>query len=215
LAGIVLAGGKSARMGMDKARLNLNNMPLLAHVVTRLKKVVKPVIVVAAVKNQYSLTDGTRVIGDIFPDAGPLGGVVTGLTAVEEGYHFIAACDMPCLRSAVIRLLLEEARGADGAVPEIEDRLEPLCAVYHTRCAEPLRACLESGTRALHHALQTLNLKSVSEETIRAVDKNLISFTNVNTPEEFKALFGYEPAIIYQYLQVCSFDGENRRCRKV
>jgi len=186
VSGIVLAGGMSARMGRDKALLPFGSTTLLAHVVEIVRTVTAPVIVVAGVADQYALPGRVRVIGDLYPNAGPLGGIVTGLKAVDAGYHLITACDMPFLRPELLHRLLKEAEGYDGAVPEVNGRPEPLCAVYHSRCAERLRASLESGERAVHRALQSLSIRHVEEDRLRQADPDLVSFTNLNTPEEYR-----------------------------
>lgn len=171
-------------MGRDKALLVFGSMTLLEQVVETVRAVAGTVLVVADRAERYALPEGVRALGDRFPGAGPLGGIVTGLEAAEMGYHLVTACDMPLLQPALLHLLLAEAEGRDGAIPEVGGQLEPLCAVYHSRCAERLRACLETGTRAVHRAVQVLDMKRIGEETLRRADPALISFTNINTPED-------------------------------
>src|SRR5579862_9486242 len=99
MGGIVLAGGKSARMGQDKACLPYRGTTLLAHVVATVRSVAGPVLVVADVAEKYALPDRMPVVGDLFPGTGPLGGLVTGLShvAARGSYHVVVACDMPRL----------------------------------------------------------------------------------------------------------------------
>lgn len=186
MTGIVLAGGKSRRMGCDKALLPFLGTTLLEHVIAQARKAVGDVIVVADVPDRYVLAGGTRVVGDAYPGAGPLGGIVTGLRATEEGYHLVVGCDMPYLEPAILRLLIREAQGLDGAIPEIDGRVEPLCAVYHSRCAAVFEEALRLGERAVHRAVEYANMKRVHEETLRAIDKDLHSFINLNTPAEYE-----------------------------
>jgi cyclic pyranopterin phosphate synthase len=186
VAGIVLAGGKSVRMGRDKALLSYGSTTLLSHTIEIMQSVTETVLVVVDTADRYPFLRGLRVAPDLYPNAGPLGGIVTGLAALEDGYHVVAACDMPFLRPALLRFLLAEAQGGDGAVPEIDGHLEPLCAVYHRRCLLPLKEQLEAGQRAAHRAIRLLNLKRVGEEALRRVDPDLVSFTNINTPEDYR-----------------------------
>ncbi|HXG23177.1 MAG TPA: molybdenum cofactor guanylyltransferase [Chthonomonadales bacterium] len=185
MTGIVLAGGKSRRMGRDKALLPFRGKTLLEYVVAQLRKAVDEVIVVADVPNRYVLANGTHVVGDIYPGAGPLGGIVTGLYATEEGYHPVIGCDMPHLEPAILHFLIREAQGLDGAIPVIAGRVEPLCAVYHSRCAAVFEKALHQGERAVHRVIECVDMMRVHEEALRAIDKDLRSFINLNTPEEY------------------------------
>jgi molybdopterin-guanine dinucleotide biosynthesis protein A len=133
---------------------------------------------------RYALP-GVRVLGDLFPDTGPVGGILTGLTALGPGRHLVVACDMPALNPAVLRLLREAATPDwDAVVPEIGGRLEPLCAAYRDSAAPPLRRFLETGQRAARRALETLRVRRIGEEALRRIDPDLACFTNLNTPEE-------------------------------
>ncbi len=190
MAGIVLAGGKSARMGEDKARLPYVGTTLLAHVIETLRLLTPSIVVVMDQAGKYALPPDVQVAVDLFPNAGPLGGLVTGLTAVEDGYHFVVACDMPHLHPALLSLLYEAADGFDAAVPEVEGRCEPLCAVYHRRCVDRLRDALERGERAVHRALRSLAVNRVGEETLRRADPDLRSLQNLNTPADYRACIG-------------------------
>ncbi len=185
----MLAGGLSSRMGEDKALMAYAGTTLLAHVVGVVAGVAGAVVVAADSRDRYSaanLPSGTILVGDNFPGAGPLGGLVSGLIRAGEGYHVVTACDMPGLVPELLRLLFNEAEGFDGAIPLVGGREEPLCAVYHRRCAEMLQAEMLSGSLALRRAVQSLNLRRVGEDRIRAVDPQLASFTNLNTPDDYK-----------------------------
>jgi len=186
MIGIVLAGGKSRRMGRDKALLPFQGTTLLEYIIMQMRKAVEDVIVVADMPERYVLADGTRVVGDIYPEAGPLGGIVTGLHVAKEGYHPVVGCDMPYLEPAMLRLLIREAQGFDGVIPEVAGRIEPLCAVYHSRCVVALEMALLQGERAVHRAIEYVNMKRVREDVLRTVDKDLRSFINLNTPAEYE-----------------------------
>ncbi len=192
MAGILLAGGLATRMGLDKAILPFGESTLLVHAAQTLAQVSAPVAVVTDRRDRYMLPDEILILVDAYPNAGPLGGIITALAALPEGYHLATACDMPRLKAEILRLLLREAQGYDAAVPEIAGRLEPLCAVYHSRCLPPLMEQFDSGERALHRSLRKLKLRRVEEEKLRTADPDLSSFTNINTPEEYRRLIGRE-----------------------
>jgi molybdopterin-guanine dinucleotide biosynthesis protein A len=186
MAGIVLAGGKSARMGTDKAMMPWGGSTLLHHVVRTLQSVEPNVVVVADTADKYEIEGVDRVVGDEHPGNGPLGGILTGLNHVENGYHVVLACDMPYVKIEVLRLLLSMANGHQACVPLIGDRLEPLCAVYHRGCRPGFRKVLQMNEDiSVHGALGMLNIQTVSEDLLRQFDPELRSFINLNTLEEY------------------------------
>jgi molybdopterin-guanine dinucleotide biosynthesis protein A len=185
---ILLAGGKSVRMGQDKALLPWNGTTLLAHCAANLQAVTSEIVIVADRVDRYSLP-GCRVAADLFPNAGPVGGILTGLTALGPGRHIAVACDMPSVQIELLRLLLSAATEEwDAVAPEVEGRLEPLCAVYRDTAVPLLRRFLEEGNRAAQKALQSLRTLRIGEEALRRVDPDLLSFNNLNTPDDLKDL---------------------------
>lgn len=192
VAGIILAGGQAKRMGRNKANLPFGESTLLLHTAQTLAQVSAPVVVVADRRDRYSLPEELMILEDACPNAGPLGAIITALAALPEGYHLVTACDMPRLKAETLRLLLQEAQGYDAAAPEIAGRMEPLCAVYHTRCLPLLKGRFDSGERALHRALRTVNLRRVEADRLRSADSDLSSLININTPEEYRSLIRAE-----------------------
>lgn len=185
---IILAGGKSSRMGEDKALLPYNGMTLLEHVVSTVRTLAGDIVVVADAPEKYTLPCG-RLVTDTFPDSGPVGGILTGLTTLGPGSHIVVACDMPALNVGVLQLLLKAATPEwDAIVPEINGQPEPLCAVYRHTAAPRLMSFLESGKRSAREALGALRVKRVGEGVLRRLDPTLSCFTNINTPEDFETL---------------------------
>ena len=185
---IVLAGGQSERMGQDKALITVHGMTLLEHVIVALMPVVNKILVVADIPDKYPLSCG-RVVADTFPGCGPVGGILTGLTALGAGYHLVVGCDMPALQLGVLQLLAKAVMpGWDAFVPMIGGQAEPLCAIYSHTAGPKLLRFLESDRRSAREALDMLQVKWLGEGVLRRVDPQLISFTNVNAPEDLKAL---------------------------
>jgi molybdenum cofactor guanylyltransferase len=187
LAGIVLAGGQSRRMGLDKALLVMDGVSLVERAARVVSEVVSPVFVVAGCADRYSIS-GMTVIGDDRPGEGPLGGIVSGLRRAGPGFHVVVACDMPLLSIAVLKLLLARSNGHDAAVPFIGCRPEPLCAVYGASCLEPFSRALDSGIRAVHKALESVTVARVEQMDLAAVDPRLESFANLNEPGDRERL---------------------------
>jgi len=185
---IVLAGGKSVRMGQDKALLLWNGRTLLEHCVANLREVTSEIVIVADRADRYALS-GCRMAADLYPDAGPVGGIVTGLMTLGAGRHMVVACDMPFIRMELLRLMLDAATEEwDAVVPEVDGRSEPLCAVYCDTAVPPLQRFLEEGQRAAHRALLSLRTRRIGEEDLRCADPDLRSFTNLNTPDDLPPL---------------------------
>ena len=175
-------------MGQDKALLPYGDTTFLGHTLALLRTLTPDIIVVVDEADKYPLP-GVRVVADIFPDAGPVGGILTGLMAASEGWHYVVACDMPGLRQEVLLSLRQcAAEDDDAVVPEREGFPEPLCAVYRHTAAPKLLQFLEQGGRAAQQALRTLKTRRISwEETLQPLDPDARSLININTPEDLAA----------------------------
>lgn len=186
---IILAGGKSSRMGHDKALLPFHGTSLLEHIVITLTALVGTnIVVVADQADKYTLSAGT-VVADLLPDVGPVGGILTGLTALSPGAHLVVACDMPYLNPAVLRLLLSfSAPEWEAIAPMVENQPEPLCAVYRYEAISQLSAYLQAGRRSARGLLESLQTRIIDETLWLPLDPERKSFTNINTPEELARL---------------------------
>jgi len=174
--GFVLAGGRSTRMGRDKALLPLAGKTLLEHVAGVVREAVDNVTVIGPPERYRHL--GLRVIPDLIPDCGPLGGLLTALTASTGERVLLVACDMPELTSA----LLEELMAVDGdaVVCETDGRLHPLCAVYHRRLFAKVEAAVHQGSLKMHDFLSTIQVRRWPVSDVRLL-------ANLNTPEDLLA----------------------------
>lgn len=183
LAGVVLAGGKSRRMGADKATLPFGEATLLERVVHRVKACCHPVFVVLSRPGSYPHL-GLSVLVDRWPGLGPLAGLDVGLRACPEEYAAVVACDLPFVKPRFLRGLARQAKGADAAVP-VTDRPHPLCAVYRRRVADVAELLLRAGGGSLRDLLARVQVHYVPEEVLRRWDPHLESLVNVNTPEDY------------------------------
>jgi molybdopterin-guanine dinucleotide biosynthesis protein A len=184
----IMAGGKSTRMGQDKAWIELDGEPLIARVASVLAQVAAEVIVVANDPRYESL--GLRVVRDRYPNGGALGGIATGVGAATHDTVLVAACDMPFLSADVWRLLLGHAGEADVVIPRIGGEYETLHALYTKTCVPQMaRAIAENRLRVISFFDQ-VRVLAVEEPELRAFDPTLRAFTNVNTPEELASALG-------------------------
>ena len=178
-AGFVLVGGNSSRMGRDKARLPIAGGTLVERVAHAVSAAAGSVTLVGAPERYGGL--GFRVLADTRLAAGPLAGIHTALSASPAYWNLIVACDMPGISASFLRSLLDaaEASAADCLRPAGPSGFpEPLCAVYHTRCAETIGAALDRNVRKVTDGLAGLRVATwcVAEGGW---------FRNVNTPEEW------------------------------
>jgi molybdopterin-guanine dinucleotide biosynthesis protein A len=178
----IMAGGKSTRMGQDKAWIELDGEPLVARVAGVLAQVADEVIVVANDPRYESL--GLRVVRDRWPAGGALGGIATGVGAATYDTVLVAACDMPFLSAEVWRILLGHIGEADVVIPKIGGEYETLHALYSKACVPHMARSIAENRLRVISFFEAVRVLAVEEPELRAVDPTLRAFTNVNTPEE-------------------------------
>ncbi|HEY8759120.1 MAG TPA: molybdenum cofactor guanylyltransferase [Candidatus Limnocylindria bacterium] len=185
----IMAGGKSTRMGQDKAWIELDGEPLITRVARVLGEVADEVLVVANDPRYETL--GLKVVRDKFPQGGALGGIATGVGAAAHDTVLVAACDMPFLSADLWRLLLGHAGEADDVViPRVAGEYETMHALYRKSCLPHMaRAIAENRLRVISF-FDAVSVKAIDEAELRAVDPTFRAFTNVNTPEELASALG-------------------------
>ena len=186
VAGIVLCGGKSSRMGQAKASLPIGGETMLGRVVRIVGEVVSPVIVVAAVGQELPpLPDGVIVVRDEAPDLGPVQGIVTGLRHLvgRADAAYVSSCDVPMLRAEFVRRMIELLGEADIAVPFVDERPHPLASVYRIGVLAAAERLLAEGNRRLTMLMDRVPTRLVRGEELVEVE----SLRNVNTPEEYRS----------------------------
>lgn len=180
-AGFVLVGGASSRMGRDKALLPYQDTVLAECVAREVEKAAGSAMFVGPSERYNGLS--RRVIPDLRPGNGPLGGLEAALAATNADWNLIVACDMPQVSAPLFLELFERAEvsGADCLVPHsAPGRPEPLCAVYHRRCLSAAQVAIDHKILKMNDFLARLNVAAWSVSQPRWPG-------NVNTPEEFKA----------------------------
>ena len=187
VAGVVLAGGQSRRMGKNKALLKVDGLALVDRVVRVMRSIFERVLLSTNTPELFNYL-GLESHPDIFPGKGALGGVYTGLVKAQRPHAFFASCDMPFLNEDLVRFLVEaREEGTDIVLPVSEHGDEPLHAVYRTqKCRTLIEGLLEEGRLAVHGLFPLVNMKRIGPETLRQIDPGLKSFWNLNTPEELE-----------------------------
>lgn len=183
---VVLAGGKSSRMGEPKALLPFEGEPLIAHTVRRLARLFPRVIVVAA-PGQFLPDLPARRVDDELPHRGPVGGICYGLKATSTPLAFVASCDAPFLNLRLISYLVSRIDEHDVAVPSWQGRLQPLHAVYRRSVVPRLEEQIARGELRPVTLYERVPTRVVGEEEVRRFDPEGLSFLNMNAPEDYRA----------------------------
>jgi molybdopterin-guanine dinucleotide biosynthesis protein A len=196
--GVVLAGGKSARMGTEKAALRIGGEPLLARILGRLRLAL-PAVYVVGPPRLRTLAPEFPVLPDDTPDAGPLGGLATALAHLSElsnlseltySHAFVVGCDMPFVEPKLVTAMAHYSLShpdADVVALRTSRGLEPLHAVYANSCAQAAHEQVSSGkARALGALLARLRVKELPASEVAYYDPAGRSAFNVNTPEAWR-----------------------------
>lgn len=183
--GIVLAGGKSTRMGTDKAVLDLGGKKLTEIVVETIGAVVDEVVVVTNSPERFTGLSA-RLTSDVEPGGGPLGGILSGLLISEQWHNLVVACDMPFLNVDLLRFMQQQADGYDVVIPHLGDLFEPLHAIYSKACVEPIRALLRQQNLRITDFLGEVRVRYIDKTEIDQFDPSHLSFFNINRPEDLE-----------------------------
>jgi molybdopterin-guanine dinucleotide biosynthesis protein A len=187
IEGFVLAGGKSSRMGQDKALLELGGVALIERAAWLAESVAGSATIIGA--NDAFSALGLRVVEDDWPGSGPLGGIATALRMSDAEWNLVIACDLPYLTRAWLEFLVGSAPGAEtgvGAIVPMNERgAEPLCAMYAKRSEPAIRAALEGGTRKVTDGLASLRVKYLEPAEWKGFDSDGLLFKNMNSPEDY------------------------------
>jgi molybdopterin-guanine dinucleotide biosynthesis protein A len=183
VTGVILAGGRSSRMGRDKATLEVAGTPLFERVLGVLQDFFAAVLIAGDRPDLARPTVPHHP--DIYPGSA-LGGLYTGLLKARTEWIFAAPCDMPHPDPELIRVLLEHREGHQVVVPHTSAGFEPLFALYHKDCLKPMRDMLEEGHYRIYDFYDQMSVRYVSEaELPPGWERSLI---NVNTPEEYSKI---------------------------
>jgi molybdopterin-guanine dinucleotide biosynthesis protein A len=185
-SGVILAGGKSLRMGRDKGQLMLQGETLAARAVRTLSALADDVILVTNTPEPFEGLNA-RLIGDQIPGGGAFSGIHAGLTAARHEWALVVACDMPFLNLDLLRYMASLASGASAAaiVPRWQGELEPLHTFYSYQCLTVIEPILHRGGGRIVEFYQRILVRYVEPEEIVPLDPQGLSFFNVNSPEDW------------------------------
>ncbi len=178
ISGIILAGGKSTRMGSDKGFLMLNDSTFMSHIIEAIKPLVHNIIIV----NNNPAYDkfGYKRVEDIIKGAGPLAGLYSGLYHSETEYNLVVSCDVPLIKTFVLQQLIDVFDpNIDVIQLQSQNKTMPLIALYKKQCVHKFWVLLQNNERRLRFAVEQLNSKTIVLNT--ELDKYVL---NINTPQQ-------------------------------
>ena len=185
MTGIVLAGGESRRMGVDKAFLKIAGRPLIEHVLAALRQAAESIIIVTNTPDAYASYDA-ELVRDQGGKRSSLIGLYSGLLRSREEYNIVVACDMPFLNPALLSFMAGVARGYDAVLSKSGDYIEPLHAVYGRQLLPVIEDGIKRDDRRIRSIFEGRRIRYVSEEEVDRFDPRRRSFINLNTRREYE-----------------------------
>lgn len=182
---IILAGGKSSRMGFDKQFLKIDERRLMDRIIHKLEQEFDEIIIVTN-KPQHYIGLSHKITGDIIENKGPLAGIHAGLKESSSQYVFVLACDMPNINMDYVRFMKQtiEDKDVDGCVTNFQDWIEPFSSFYSRDIVDDIERHLRSNKRSINSLLPSLNIHYIEEDKARDFSPNWDMFLNLNTRED-------------------------------
>ncbi|MDD5434547.1 MAG: molybdenum cofactor guanylyltransferase [Nitrospira sp.] len=193
MTGIILVGGKSRRMGQDKAFMSVGGKQVFRRILDVFETLFDEILIVTNKQGRFS-GYGYPEIVDLIPDSGPMGGIYTGLTYAKSDTVFTASCDLPFIHPSPVKMIIDESCKYDIVVPEISGRLHPLHAAYSKRCMPYIIKRLENKemniTRFINEMSEAgkrmeLTVKKVQMTDPASEEMWKQTVYNMNTQEEW------------------------------
>lgn len=188
---IILAGGKSSRMGFDKQFLKLRDKYVIEIIAEKLERVFKEIIIVTGKPEEY-VKYGYKLVQDEVKGFGPMAGIHVGLKNSVSMHNYIVACDMPFINLRYLEYmmeLIEQHEGkVDGVITRLGQWIEPFNAFYSKSLLERIEENMKRGSRQINMMLQGSNVLYVSEAKAREFSPDWEMFTNVNTIKDYESL---------------------------
>lgn len=182
--GIILAGGKSRRMGTNKALLKVDGLTIIERIANELRKITTEIIIATNNFEDYQFLN-LPMVEDKIKEKGPLAGIQAGLAESKNEKNLIAACDMPFISAELGAFLLQTLDEYEAAVPEVSGRLHPLYAAYRKETLGAVNRAIADENLKIRHFLKMVNAKTVKENDFPFPLNEKFLF-NMNHPEEYE-----------------------------
>jgi molybdenum cofactor guanylyltransferase len=197
ITSIILAGGRSLRLGQNKALQTIEGKSLIQWVVDRLAMLSTEIIIATAHGEQIPCSSTAKIstAADIYAGKGPLGGIHSGLTASSSPRSIVASCDTPFVSVGLLEYMTQICSAFDIVVPRIKDKIEPLCAVYSRNCLAPIQELLEQDERQIRKLFGKVRVKYVEEDEVNRFDPEHLSFFNINSQADLDTARQIAPTV--------------------
>ena len=191
ITSIILAGGRSSRLGREKHTEVIAGESLLKRAAGRLKHLSQEILIVVSQRQARSSRSlytypETKTVVDLYPGKGSLGGIFTGLVHSSNFLNLVVACDMPFLNLDLLRYMIDSAKGFDVVIPRVDDQLEPLHAIYSRNCLKPMENQIKQGNLKIRGFFESVKVKYVDKDELDKLDPEHLSFFNINTEAELE-----------------------------
>jgi len=188
MTSIILAGGKSLRLGQSKALQVIGDKSLIQWVVDRLAILSTEIIIATAHGDAIPCSSAVRIrtVADIYPGKGPLAGIYSGLIASSSSRAIVVGCDTPFLSVSLLEYMTQNLGESDVALPRIGEMVEPLCAVYSKNCLAPIQELLEQNELMIIKLFSMVKVKYVEEDEMNSFDPEHLSFFNINSQDDLE-----------------------------
>jgi len=188
MTSIILAGGKSSRLGQSKALQVIEGKSLIQWIVDRLAILSTEIIIATAYGKAIPCFSAARIktVADLYPGKGPLVGIYSGLIASSSSRAIVVGCDTPFLSVDLLEYMTQICSTCDVIVPLIKKKVEPLCAVYSKSCLAPIQELLERNELQISRLFSMVKVKYVEEDEINGFDPEHLSFFNINSPDDLE-----------------------------
>ncbi len=185
VSGFIQAGGKSQRMGQNKALMLLAGHKLIEYPIKALSNVVSQLAIITNEPESYSDLN-IDCYPDIWPGSGPLAGIYAALYHSKTDYILTLACDMPLVSTELLELLIEKGESYQICVPkDFQQQLQPLCAMYHKSCQTEIQQLIEKKQYAPKALFPLVKTRILEFEILSGLANSKEVFRNINTPEDF------------------------------
>jgi molybdenum cofactor guanylyltransferase len=193
---VLLAGGKSKRMGEDKLFLPLQGKPMIQCMIEKLLKTYFSVHVITSGSNQKKIAESLppellkniAIFQDVYPDKGPIGGIYSGLFYSDEPQVFVLAADLPLFKPELMVAMEKEFSHKDALIPQTEKGYEPLFAIYAKSCQNVFLKMIQENNLKISNSYGLISARIFPKEKISTLDPTYTSFFNINTQADYEEI---------------------------
>lgn len=188
IASIILAGGQGSRLGREKYAELIAGKSLIERVVDQLSSLSSEILIVISRRQSKAsfYYPETKVVTDLYPEKGSLGGIYTGILSSTCFHNLVVACDMPFLNPGLLRYMIDLSSDFDAVIPTIGEHMEPLHSIYSKNCLDPIEKLLKQGDLRITKIFDSIRVRYLKENELDRFDPEHLSFFNINTQDDLE-----------------------------